>query len=74
MKCLNCPADENEYNDLESDVQTEDINVIEDTDSVKTVSVKINGKEVIQTTTGKEKPGSLIVNKDGVIVKTKKSW
>lgn len=74
VKCLNCPADENEYNDVENDVQTEDINVIEDTDSVKTVSVKINGKEVIQTTTGKEKPGSLIVNKDGVIVKTKKSW
>jgi len=67
VKCLNCPADENEYND----VQTEDVNVIEDNDSIKTVSVKINGKEVIQTTTGKEKPGSLIVNKEGVIVKTK---
>ncbi len=74
VKCLNCPADENEYNDVENDVQTEDINVIQDNDSIKTVSVKINGKEVIQTTTGKEKSGSLIVNKDGVIVKTKKSW
>jgi hypothetical protein len=60
-------VDENEYND----VQTEDVNVVEYNDSIKTVSVKINGKEVIQTTTGKEKPGSLIVNKDGVIVKTK---
>jgi len=71
VKCLNCPADENEYDDIENDVQTEDINVIEDTDSIKTVSVKINGKEVIQTTTGKEKPGRLIINKEGIIVKTK---
>jgi phage shock protein PspC (stress-responsive transcriptional regulator) len=74
VKCLNCPADENEHNDVDSNVETEDIQLINETDSSKTVSVKINGKEVIQTTTGKDKPGSLIVNKDGVIVKTKKSW
>ena len=71
IKCLNCPPDENEHNDVDSDVKTEDVNVIEDNDSVKTVSVKINGKEVIQTTTGKDKPGKLTVNKDGIIIKTK---
>lgn len=65
VKCLNCPSDENEH----SDVMTEDINVIEDNDSIKTVSVKINGKEVIQTTTGK--PGKLEISKDGIIIKTK---
>jgi phage shock protein PspC (stress-responsive transcriptional regulator) len=69
VKCLNCPIDENEHNDV--DIQTEDVNVVEDMDSVKTVSVKINGKEVIQTTTGTNKPGSLIINKEGVIIKTK---
>ncbi len=68
VKCLNCPVDENEHNDV--DIQTEDVNVVE-VDSVKTVSVKINGKEVIQNTTGTNKPGSLIINKEGVIIKTK---
>ena len=40
-------------------------------DSIKTVSGKVNGKEVIQTTTGKNEPGSLTINKDGIIIKTK---
>jgi phage shock protein PspC (stress-responsive transcriptional regulator) len=65
VKCLNCPVDENEHGDIE----TEDINVIDENDSVKTVSVKINGTEVIQTTTGKK--GSLQINNEGIIVKTK---
>lgn len=64
IKCLNCPEYENEH----GDVLTEDINVIEENDSIETVSVKINGKEVIQTKKGK--PG-LEVNEDGIIVKTK---
>jgi phage shock protein PspC (stress-responsive transcriptional regulator) len=65
VKCLNCPVDENEHGDIE----IEDINVIDENDSVKTVSVKINGTEVIQTTTGKK--GSLQINNEGIIVKTK---
>ena len=64
IKCLNCPEYENEH----GDVLTEDVNVIEENDSIETVSVKINGKEVIQTKKGK--PG-LEVNEDGIIVKTK---
>ena len=71
IKCLNCPKSENEYKDVDnSDLNTADINVTNETDSIKTVSVKINGKEVIQTTTRKEKPGSLTI-KDGIIVKNK---
>lgn len=66
IKCLNCPTYEDEFDDLE----TEDINVISENDSVKTVSVKINGKEVIQTTSGKEE-SSLQINKNGIIIKTK---
>ena len=62
VKCLNCPSDENEHND----VMTDDTN---ENDSIKTVSLKINGKEVIQTTTGK--PGKLEISKDGIIIKTK---
>jgi VCBS repeat-containing protein len=65
IKCLNCPSNEDEYDDVE----TEDINETEN-DSVKTVSVKINGKEVIQTIAGKGH-NSLEINKDGVIIKTK---
>lgn len=65
VKCLNCPANENEHGDIE----TEDINVVDENDSIKTVSVKINGTEVIQTTTGKK--GSLQINNEGIIVKTK---
>ena len=72
VKCLNCPKSENEYNDVEGtdneNVDTEDINLTNENDSIKTVSVKINGKEVIQTTTGKA--GSLSI-KNGVIIKNK---
>ncbi len=64
VKCLNCPEEENEYDD----VKTEDISVINEHDSIETISVKINGKEVIQTKKGK--PG-LEINEDGIIVKTK---
>jgi phage shock protein PspC (stress-responsive transcriptional regulator) len=67
LNCLDCP-DKDSQND---DNETEDIKVIQENDTVKTVSVKVNGKEVIQTTTGKNEPGSLTINKDGIIIKTK---
>jgi len=67
VKCLNCPADENEYGDV--DINTEDINVTDETDTTKTVSVKINGKTIIETTTAK--PGKLTQDANGVIIKTK---
>ena len=67
LDCLNCPNDDSQNNEGE----TEDISVIEENDSIKTVSVKVNGKEVIQTTTGKDDEGSLTINKDGIIIKTK---
>ena len=45
VKCLDCPIEENEYDDIDS----------EDHDSVETttVSVKVGGKEVIETVTKK---------------------
>lgn len=61
IKCLNCPEEENEYDDVE----TEEINVTQENDTTEIVTVKINGKEVIQT-----KRGKLEYNKeDGTIKK-----
>lgn len=58
IKCLNCPADEDDYNDVEQDT-------IEN-DTVKEVSIKINGKEVLN---GKKTNGRLTTDKNGVIIK-----
>jgi hypothetical protein len=64
---LNCPADENEYKDLE-DSTTEIIT--NENDSTDVVTLKVNGKTVIETES--EKKGSLEVNKDVIIIKTEK--
>jgi len=45
VKCLNCPLDENEYEDIENDTT--------DRAETTTVSVKVGGKEMIQTVTKK---------------------
>ncbi|WP_163399018.1 PspC domain-containing protein [Flavobacterium fluviatile] len=58
IKCLNCPADEDEYNDVEEDT------IVNDT--VKEVSIKINGEEVLSAKKGK---GRLTTDKNGVIIK-----
>jgi phage shock protein PspC (stress-responsive transcriptional regulator) len=65
VKCLNCPDYENEYNDVDS----EEINVTNENDSTNTVSVKINGVEVTNNKIGK--PGKLVKDENGVIIKTK---
>lgn len=67
LDCLNCPNDDSQNNDNE----TEEINIIDKNDSTETISVKVNGKEVIQTLRGKDEKGSLTINKDGIIIKTK---
>jgi len=68
VKCLNCPPEENEYMDVEGGFHSEDINVNDENDTVKTVTVKINGKTITETKSGKS--GRLEVNKDGIIIKT----
>ncbi|UPZ15930.1 PspC domain-containing protein [Flavobacterium humidisoli] len=73
VKCLNCPADEDNDND-ETDYENinEEVNdaindaQIDATDTVREVSVKINGKEVIN---GKKTKGRLTTDKNGVIIK-----
>jgi len=59
IKCLNCPVDENEFEDVEEE------NTI-DNDSVKEVSIKINGKEVLNS---KKSSGRLTTDKNGVVIK-----
>ena len=74
VKCLNCPADENEYNDVDN---VEDINIqtnTEEKDSVKTTTVKVDGQNVIINESSKPtktgKTGKLTVGTNGVIIKT----
>jgi hypothetical protein len=67
IKCLNCPDDENQFNDVEEGT-TE--NITNENDSTDVVTVKVNGKTVIETKSGKT--GKLEVNKDGIIIKTEK--
>ncbi|GAA3780422.1 PspC domain-containing protein [Flavobacterium ginsengiterrae] len=69
VKCLNCPADHDSNNDYENDNEYENDNDYEndtDNDTIKEVSVKINGKEVIN---GKKTKGRLTTDKNGVIIK-----
>jgi hypothetical protein len=67
VKCLNCPADENEYNDVENG--TTEV-ITNENDSTDVVTVKVNGKTVIETKSEKTKTGKLTVGENGVIIKT----
>ena len=66
IKCLNCPVDENEYNDVDSD--SEEVNTSQENDSTNVVSVKINGVEV--TNNKERKSVKLVKDENGVIIKT----
>ena len=63
VKCTNCPPDEDEYDDV---IETETIEKVND--SVNKVTVRVNGVEIIREEKTGEK-GSLIINKDGVVIK-----
>ena len=62
IKCLNCPADENEFND--GDYNSEETTI--ENDTIKEVSIKVNGKEILN---GKKTKGKLTTDKNGVIIK-----
>ncbi len=64
IKCLNCPADEND-NDYDNDTNY-DSEEVNNNDTINEVSVKINGKEVLN---GKKTKGKLTTDKNGVIIK-----
>lgn len=69
VKCLNCPATENDYNDVDG-VNSEEVNVTNENDSTDVVTVKVNGKTIIETKSGKEKKGKLTIDENGVIIKS----
>ena len=62
VKCLNCPEDENEYNDVDMNI-TEDIS---ENDTIVTTTVKVNG-EVVRVNQSSKK--GLKVNENGIIIK-----
>ncbi len=66
VKCLNCPSNEDEYNDIETDQYYETEN---DTTVTTTTSVKVNGEEVIVKETTRTK--GLSQDENGVIIKNK---
>jgi hypothetical protein len=61
VRCLDCPADDNDDNNNDA----EEINTITN-DTINEVSVKINGKEVLN---GKKTKGKLTTDKNGVVIK-----
>ena len=63
IKCLNCPANENDYNDVTIDAQNDSTDV--------TVTINKNGvsieKDSVKTNSASK---GLKINKDGIIIKT----
>ena len=85
VKCLDCPPDENDDDQTIEAAPTEAIEakvsqavqVVDEAEPVaeaaqptKTVSVKVNGKEIIRSETNSQTT-KLEINKDGIITKTK---
>jgi len=58
VKCLNCPLDENEYDDVDSD--NTEVSISNKGIIIKTDTLKSNNRH-----------GELKINKDGIIIKTK---
>ncbi|MCC9017000.1 PspC domain-containing protein [Flavobacterium lipolyticum] len=63
IKCLDCPAEENEYGDEYDDTTEESVM---ENDTVNEVSIKVNGKEILN---GKKTNGRLTTDKNGVVIK-----
>lgn len=64
VKCLNCPADEDEWDDLENeienDIENSEITINENGVQIKSDTVISNSKDIKE----------LKINKDGIIIKT----
>ncbi|OHT44491.1 PspC domain-containing protein [Flavobacterium tructae] len=63
IKCLDCPAEENEYGDEYDD--TTEKSFIEN-DTVNGVSIEVNGKEILNA---KKTKGKLTTDENGVVIK-----
>ncbi len=72
IKCLNCPPDENEYNDVDENENGDNVEVnitgkVTENDSITTTTVKVNGETVTVNEAGTKK--GLSISKNGVIIK-----
>ena len=63
VKCLNCPLSENDYNDVENQAYESE------SDTIRQVILKVNGKEIITSETVNNKKTSLTIDKKGIIIK-----
>lgn len=62
IKCLNCPHEENEWNDIdENDADSKD-------DTIKEVILKINGRDIISKKTN---TSTIKLDENGILIKTK---
>jgi phage shock protein PspC (stress-responsive transcriptional regulator) len=62
IKCLNCPHEENEWNDIdENDTDSKD-------DTIKEVILKINGRDIISKKTN---TSTIKLDENGILIKTK---
>ena len=62
IKCLNCPQEENEWNDIdENDIDSKD-------DTIKEVILKINGRDIISKKTN---TSTIKLDENGILIKTK---
>jgi phage shock protein PspC (stress-responsive transcriptional regulator) len=62
IKCLNCPQEENEWNDIdENDADSKD-------DTIKEVILKINGRDIISKKTN---TSTIKLDENGILIKTK---
>lgn len=65
VKCLTCPAYENEYGDVDNQ------NIETGNDTIKKVILEVNGKEIIRTETTTSSKKGLTIDDNGVITKNK---
>lgn len=64
IRCINCPIEENEYNDVETNTTEDSV--------TSTVTISTNGIHIKETNKSEEKRNfkGLEINKEGVIIKT----
>jgi hypothetical protein len=72
IKCLNCPADENEYDDVDINKDGDNVEVnitgkVTKNDSITTTTIKVNGETVTVNKAGTKK--GLSIGKNGEIIK-----
>jgi phage shock protein PspC (stress-responsive transcriptional regulator) len=71
IKCLNCPSDENEWNDAENDSIIDMDNIDMDTALDSISSITLNKDGILVKKDNKKEVQVIKINKDGINIKTK---